>query len=346
MVEFSQGQGEVRATRPTAELVRRLRDLCHTLGHGGGDRGPGSGAGPGVVSIGLTDLDAALPRAGLERGAVHEWLGVAEATPDEEPPESTPESMGQSTGRNRPKRPRHGPWTTPPLGVLSMLATRVVAGAAADAGAGDAPSGSWLVWVGSRVWPYPPSLVQAGGQAGGQIGMQIGGQAVLERSLFVRARSPGDRLWAIDLALRSPAVAGVVADGSGFDMASTRRLQLAAEAGGGVCLLARPPWESAELSAASTRWLVRHAADAPSRAHGAAPPAAFGTFLSNSITRRWTVELLRCKGLRPTAGGARRWTLERDHATRRLRVVPDLRGGSGVEETPESSPRPAQRLVG
>jgi hypothetical protein len=93
------------------------------------------------------------------------------------------------------------------------------------------------------------------------------------------------RLWAIDLALRCPGVDVVVADASGLDMAATRRLQLSAEAGGALGLLARPEEELTELSAAATRWLVR---EQPSP--GSNP--------------RWQIQLLRCKtgGLGETPG--------------------------------------------
>jgi hypothetical protein len=48
----------------------------------------------------------------------------------------------------------------------------------------------------------------------------------------------------------------VVADISGFDLAATRRLQLAAEAGRALALLTRSNREIKQLSAATTRWLV------------------------------------------------------------------------------------------
>ncbi|MCC6678291.1 MAG: hypothetical protein IT436_14225 [Phycisphaerales bacterium] len=161
------------------------------------------------------------------------------------------------------------------------------------------------------VWPYPGSLNSAGSD---------GARLSLEGCLFVRAGRPGDRLWATDLALRSRAAAAVIADGSGFDLGATRRLQLAAEAGDGMCLLARPPWERCELSAAATRWLVSRAA-------------------CSSTDRRWTVELLRCKGMRPAAQSE--WVVEQDHATGALRVVADVLdrpgeagvGSSGIRRT-------------
>jgi protein ImuA len=96
----------------------------------------------------------------------------------------------------------------------------------------------------------------------------------------------------------------VVADGSRLTLNETRRLQLAAEAGGALGLLLRPAHEIQELSAARTRWRV-------------------GPALSADSDQRWTVDLLRCKGLRPTESGARRWAVQRSHATGDVRVAPE-----------------------
>ena len=111
----------------------------------------------------------------------------------------------------------------------------------------------------------------------------------LDQHLFVDPPDAATRLWAIDLALRCPAVAVTVADGSRLDMAATRRLQLAAHAGGGLGLLARPPWEISELSAAATRWSIRVC---PSR----------------TGRPNWKIRLLRCKGMRPDTDPALKHT--------------------------------------
>jgi hypothetical protein len=142
----------------------------------------------------------------------------------------------------------------PPLGILLHLALRSLEGS---------PAGC-VVWIGRRCWPYPQVLNRAG----------------LRRSIFIDPPDGASRLWAIDLAARCPGVAAVVADGSALDMAATRRLQLAAEAGSALVLCARPPNELDRLSAAATRWLVR-----------CAP--------STDKAPRWIVELLRCKGVQP-----------------------------------------------
>lgn len=176
-----------------------------------------------------------------------------------------------------------GRWRAP-LGVVMEVGCAALAGAEGR--------GSLCVWVGRRVWGYGGALARG---RGGMLG----------RSLFVDAPGRAERLWALELSLRSAGVAVVVGDGSGLDLTESRRLQLAAEAGGTVALLARPAGELGALSAARTRWLV-----SPAPSEGA--------------DQRWTVELLRCKGLRPVEERTRRWAAVRSHATGDVRVAPDV----------------------
>jgi protein ImuA len=183
---------------------------------------------------------------------------------------------------------------TPPLSVILHLAQR----------AAERQPERVVVWVGERVWPFPSVLFGARTRIG-------------ERSIFVRARQTDERVWAADLALRSGAAAAVLIDGSGVDMSASRRLQLAAESGECCCLMARPVWELSEPSAAATRWSVSAAPLEP----GVVP------------ARRWIVELLRCKGVQPSAAASsRRWLLERDHATRHGLVASDLLDRPGETE--------------
>jgi hypothetical protein len=80
----------------------------------------------------------------------------------------------------------------------------------------------------------------------------------LARCLFLDPPSPRERFWALAEALRCPAIGAVIADGTDLDPATSRRLQLAAEAGrGALALLARPPDAHAPSSWAATRWQVR-----------------------------------------------------------------------------------------
>ncbi len=188
-------------------------------------------------------------------------------------------------GRNRPSAPELnglpiGPglheWfgATPPLGIFLYLVRERLG------------SGCRVLWIGRRCRPYLHAL-----QSARELGC---------RSIFVDPPDDASRLWAIDLAVRCPATSVVVADGRGLDMAATRRLQLAAEAGSAPVLCARPPEDLKRLSAASTRWQVR-----------CAP--------STDKNPRWIVELLRCKGVQPEVcrvPGRARWTLEWKRAKR------------------------------
>lgn len=166
-----------------------------------------------------------------------------------------------------------------PVGVFAHLADRAQA---------DDAEGSLVVWVGRRCWAYPRAL------SGGLIG----------RSVFVEPRDRGERVWALDVALRSLAVGVVIGDGSGLGMGESRRLQVAAGGGKALCLLARPMGERGALSAAWTRWAVHPAAT------GGDSPA-------------WVLELLRCKGVRPSAWEAERWLVGRNYETGVVGVVSD-----------------------
>jgi protein ImuA len=109
----------------------------------------------------------------------------------------------------------------------------------------------------------------------------------------------------------------VIADGSGFDMTATRRIQLVAKAHHTLALLARPPWEVRQLSAAQTRWLVRWEASAE--------PVEDESPLLNP---RWSVELLRCKGGQPECR-PRVWAVEWDRGQGALRLLTPLAGATG-----------------
>lgn len=186
-----------------------------------------------------------------------------------------------------------GPWR-PPLTVLARLAM----------GTGD----GLIIWVGRACWPMPGVLGPA-----------------MSRSLFVCPDDDHSRFWAIDQALRSPGVGVVVADAARLDMAGSRRLQLAAEAGGALAMLARPARERGVISAAETRWMVRPELASP-----------------ESHLPCWSLELLRCKGASLAIEGAR-WIVEWGwsevgHETCSLRVPADVERGPR-----EATPAPAER---
>ncbi len=78
----------------------------------------------------------------------------------------------------------------------------------------------------------------------------------LEQVIVVRAGKPADHTWALDQSLRCPAVAAVLAWPEKLDGHTFRRLQLAAEQGGGLGLLMRPQNARHELSWADVRLWV------------------------------------------------------------------------------------------
>jgi len=245
-------------TREIERVARKIRGLLAATARAPRD----------VVPTGWA-IDERLAAGGLATGAVHEWFA--------------------SEG---------------PLSILIHLGWRALETAERTR------PGARVLWIGRRVWPYPRALVgdfavrscsarsepasseeRAADEAILELARLDAGERpaderlLLARSVLVDVREPGARLWSIDAALRCPSVAAVVADGSGLDMRATRRLQLAAEAGRGLGLLARPARERDRLSAAATRWWVEVAQPV----EGAARP-------------RWIARLARQKRtLDPTA---------------------------------------------
>lgn len=97
------------------------------------------------------------------------------------------------------------------------LAWHVAARAAAAAG--------WILYLDSAADFYPPAAALLG--------------VPLERLLVVRPRNSRDALWVCEQALRCRAVATVLAPLADLPAQASRRLQLAAELGGGLGLLLR-----------------------------------------------------------------------------------------------------------
>ena len=151
-------------------------------------------------------------------------------------------------------------------------------------GAGHAVALSWcrnvgrVAWIGRRAWPSGEALRRAD---------------LLDESLLVDAPTAQDRLWAAELCARAAGdvVGAVVADGSGFDLTATRRLQLAVRGRDVRLILLRPGDDARHASAAGERWAVSPVPVLTHDAHEAGPrrPA-------------WDVRLLRRKGRdRPAA---------------------------------------------
>jgi len=278
--------------------------------------GGGGSIGGGFIGSGVS--------GGLVRGGVHEWLGAGGAS--------------YSLGAGGAAGSGSAEWS-PPLLLLAHLAGCAVR----DALERDRPA--TVLWIGRRVWPYPRALfdrsrvVEAGAAVGEStpgrpaadgalMGLSLRleeqpcsssvdhadrGSCLAERSLFVDTGDDDSRrLWAIDTALRSPGVTAIVADGSRLGMAATRRLQLAAAASAErgddapLALLARPTGEAGEISAATTRWMVRRIAR---RADGRGDVGheRQGHEPQRHEEPRWSLDLMRVKGaqvFRPPARSA------------------------------------------
>ena len=91
---------------------------------------------------------------------------------------------------------------------------------------------------------YPPAIAAMG--------------IPLDRVYFLNPRDKADQLWAVAECLRCSAVGAVVAAPPPLSRIDARKLQLAAERGGGIGILLRTLDQSPHYAAA-TRWLVRPA---------------------------------------------------------------------------------------
>jgi protein ImuA len=109
-------------------------------------------------------------------------------------------------------------------------------------------------------------------EAGGPYGLGLDRFGLpMDRLLILRVAHPRDALWGFEEALKCPALAAVLAElpeaGTAADLTATRRLSLAAQAGGGLGLLLRH--RPCPLgSAAMTRWQIAAASSRPDRFGG------------------------------------------------------------------------------
>lgn len=83
--------------------------------------------------------------------------------------------------------------TVLPLTIVSYLAAQTI-GRFEEAGC---LGKRFILWIGEQLWPSPYGLLQQK-------------ESLLDRSLFIRARSEQETVWAFETALRSQAVAAVI----------------------------------------------------------------------------------------------------------------------------------------
>src|ERR1700691_5202977 len=107
----------------------------------------------------------------------------------------------------------------------------------------------WLVWIAPPHEPFAPALSQQG--------------IDLSRLLVVRPASAMEALWAAEQTLSSGVCAAVLLWLKGNDDRWLRRLKLAAEAGGALCVLFRPERHRFESSPAALRFLLTKGGQEP-----------------------------------------------------------------------------------
>jgi protein ImuA len=135
-----------------------------------------------------------------------------------------------------------------------------------------------VLWLAPRLTLYPPGLAAYG--------------LTPDRLLVARAVKPADLLWALEEAARSPSLAAIIAQDVRADLTASRRLQLAAEAGGATPLLLNTAQPAGATNAATTRWHITPAPGQPRPGEDAWPG------LADPV---WHVALQRCRAGRPGA---------------------------------------------
>ncbi len=138
---------------------------------------------------------------------------------------------------------------------LALLLARAAQKSRGNAGA--------IVWSDPDHQLYPPAM--------------LGDLQDLRRLILLRCSKAAEELWALAECLRCPGVCATIASVPRLTQLQARRLQLAAERGGGVGIFLRPYSKKVVPYAAATRWLVR-----------AAP--------GDAQVQRWSVELLHGHG--------------------------------------------------
>jgi hypothetical protein len=112
----------------------------------------------------------------------------------------------------------------------------------ARAAMGEKAAGGCVVWCDPRGEIYPPALQTTG--------------ISLDRLFLLRPRTTEEEIWALGECMGCKGVAATLAQPPVLSRIAARRLQLAAERGGGVGLLLRPQGAASIHHAAATRWLV------------------------------------------------------------------------------------------
>ena len=194
-----------------------------------------------------------------------------------------------------------------PGGGLAMAALHEVIGTGVDVEFAAAPAlfaagllarrPGPVLWVLQRRDLFAPALAA--------IGLAPG------RVIYAEADGGANALLLMEEGLRHPGLAGVVGEVAGrVTLTASRRLQLAAQAGGAMALMIRRRAQPEGALAAVTRWRI---GPEPS-----AVPIAHAPHVSGLGPMRWRLDLTRCRG-----GQTGSWIVEAGNAGR-LGLVPPL----------------------
>jgi protein ImuA len=185
---------------------------------------------PKLFPTGLPALDALLPGRGLARAAIHELLW----TPTKEFAPFQPFFVATCLARAATKRGGTG---VPPVKKTKTPHAR-------DAHTTSKP----IIWSDPHNQLYPPALATL--------------RIPLDRLFLLKPKTPQDEFWAVTQCLACRGVGATVAMIPRLNRIQARRLQLAAERGGGVGLILRPydpRLPATKEHAAATRWLIEPA---------------------------------------------------------------------------------------
>ena len=174
-----------------------------------------------AIPFAIPEIDHILPHGGLQRGSIHEFF------------------------YNDPLQPRAFPTS-----LISTIARNAHELITQQRSWNEAESTRGILWIGKRSWPTPYALVQ------GTRDRESATMPLLQSALFIDTSGDRMTLWALETALRSPAVNLVVADCPRLSLTTTKRLLLAARENRTTALLIRNSKDRALPSCAATRWVI------------------------------------------------------------------------------------------
>ena len=180
---------------------------------------------------GFASLDELLPNGAFARGAVHELLSI----PSHPSPFFVALFIARAAMEGRKKNDVHkcsrmntNEFNSNSCSFVSIRGQQTLHGA--------------IVWCDPQGKLYPPAVAAMG--------------VPLDRLFLLRPKTIPDENWAIAECLRCRGVSATIASPRRLSRIEARRFQLAAERGSGVGILLRPYDRTANVYAATTRWLV------------------------------------------------------------------------------------------